>query len=246
MWRQGSVPDPPSRRAHAHRPQRSHVLNFQQAVVDVETTGLDPNNDRIVEVAAARGDLMVLLRGETKPYFQTFEARVNPSMPIPEAASRIHGILDKDVKDEEGFAEIAAQLREFIGTRTVIGHNSTFDTSFLNAEFERAGVEDLTANPTDCTMRRFRQVCPGEPSSLDAVAGKIGRERTGKHHGALEDTMLSIAIAGDLYLHDNEAAGAVSGENERPETAENGSNHWWFWGMAAAVAAGIALMAIVA
>ena len=215
-------------------------------VVDVETTGLDPNNDRIVEVAAARGDLSVLLRGETKPYFQTFEARVNPGMPIPEAASRIHGIHDKDVRDEDAFAEIAAQLREFIGTRTVIGHNSTFDTSFLNAEFERAGVEDLTANPTYCTMRRFRQVCPGEPSSLDAVAGKIGRERSGRHHGALEDTMLTIAIAGHLYLHDNDASGAVSGGKERPETAENGSNHWWFWGIAAAAAAGIALMATVA
>ena len=117
-------------------------------VVDVETTGLDPNSDRVVEVAAARGDLSVLLRGETKPYFQTLEARVNPGMPIPEAASRIHGIQDKDVKDEEAFAEIAAQLREFIGSRTVIGHNITFDTSFLNAEFGRAGVEDLTENPT--------------------------------------------------------------------------------------------------
>ena len=150
------------------------------------------------------------------------------------------------MRNKDAFAEIAAQLREFIGARTVIGHNSTFDTSFLNAEFERAGVEDLTANPTYCTMRRFREVCPGEPSSLDAVAGKIGRVHTGKHHGALEDTMLTIAVAGHLYLHDNDAAGAVSGGNERPETAENGGNHRWFWGMAAAVAAGIVLMAIAA
>ena len=215
-------------------------------VVDVETTGLDPNSGRIVEVAAARGDLSVLLRGVTKPCFQTFEARINPGIPIPEAASRIHGIHDKDVKDEETFAEIAAQLREFIGTRTVIGHNSAFDTAFLNAEFGRAGVEDLTANPTCCTMRRFRQLCPGEPSSLDAVAGKIGRERTGRHHGALEDTMRTIAITGHLYLHDNDAPGAVSAGKERPETTKNGSNHWWFRGIAAAAASGIALMATLA
>ena len=99
-------------------------------VVDMETTGLDPNNDCVVEVAAARGDLSVLLRGDTKSYFETFEARANPGMSIPKAASRIHGIHDKDVRDEEAFTEIAAQLREFIGIRTVIGHNSTFDTSF--------------------------------------------------------------------------------------------------------------------
>ena len=212
----------------------------------METTGLDPNNDRIVEVAAARGDLSALLRGETKPYFETFEARVNPGVPIPEAASRIHGIRDKDVKDDESFAEVATHLREFIGTRTVIAHNSTFDTSFLNAEFGRAGVEDLTANPTCCTMQRFRQLFPGESSSLDAVAGKIGRARTGRHHGALEDTLLTIAVAGHLYLLDNDAPEAVSAGKERPETTKNGSNHWWFWGIAAAAAAGIALMATLA
>lgn len=77
------------------------------------------------------------------------------------------------MKDEDSFAEIAAQLREFIGTRAVIAHNSAFDTSFLNSELARAGVEDLTANPTYCTMRRFRALCPGEPSSLAAVAAGI-------------------------------------------------------------------------
>ena len=146
-------------------------------VVDVETTGLDPSRDRVVEVAAARGDFSGLLRGETTPYFETFEARVDPGVPIPEAAARVHGIRDEDVQGEERFADVAAELRAFIGTRAIIVHNSTFDTAFLNAELARAGVEDLTASPTYCTMRRFRALCPGEPCSLDAVAGLIGRAR---------------------------------------------------------------------
>ena len=215
-------------------------------VIDVETTGLDPYRDRIVEVAAARGDLSVLLRGETKPYFETFEARVNPGIPISKAASNVHGIHDKDVKDDESFAEVAAQLREFIGTRTVIAHNSRFDTAFLNAEFGRAGVESLSGNPTYCTMRRFQQLCPGEPSSLDAVAELVGRRRTGKHHGALEDTLLTAAVAGHLYLLDNDAPGAVPAGKERPEAMKSGSVHWWLWGMVAAVAAGFVLMATLA
>ena len=216
-------------------------------VVDVETTGLDPYRDRIVEVAAARGDLSVLLRGETKPYFETFEARVNPGIPIPKAASKVHGIYDKDVKDDESFAEVAAQLREFIGTRTVIAHNSRFDTAFLNAEFGRAGVESLSGNPTYCTMRRFQQLCPGEPSSLDAVAGLVGHNRSGAHHGALEDTLLTVTVAGHLYRVDNDIAGGATAEKERPEATKNdGSNHWWLWAVAAVVAAGVALMANLA
>ena len=83
-------------------------------VVDVETTELDPSSDRIVEVAAARGDLSVLLRGETNPYFETFEARVNPGVPIPAAASRVHGIRDKDVKDKDSFAEVAVQSKHWL------------------------------------------------------------------------------------------------------------------------------------
>lgn len=214
-------------------------------VVDVETTGLDPSRDRIVEVAAARGDFSGLLRGETKPYFETFEARVAPGVPIPEAAARVHGIRDRDVKGEERFADVAAELRAFIGTRAVIAHNSTFDTAFLNAELARAGVEDLAANPTYCTMRRFRQLCPGEPSSLDAVAGLIGRGRSGAHHGALEDTLLTVAVAGHLYRVDNDVPGAVPAGKERPAATRHGGNRWWPWAIAAA-AAGVALMATLA
>ena len=238
-----------AKRSRKARPGREATRPFtglrEVVVVDVETTGLDPSRDRIVEVAAARGDLSVLLRGETNPYFETFEARVNPGVPIQAAASRVHGIRDKDVKDKDSFAEVAAQLREFIGARAVIAHNVTFDTSFLNAELARAGVDDLTASPTYCTMRRFRQICPGDPSSLDAVAGLIGRARTGEHHGALEDTLLTVAVAGHLYLHDNDAPGAVPAGRARLETTKSGSSHWWLWGIAAA-AAGIVLMAALA
>ena len=58
--------------------------------------------------------------------------------------------------------------------------------------------------------------------------------------------MLTIAVACHLYLHDNDAPGAVSAGKERPESTKNGSNSWWFRAIAAAATASIALMATLA
>ena len=199
----------------------------EAAVIDVETTGLSPGKDRIVEVGIARTDFSALLRGETRPYFETLEIRVNPGVPIPERASEVHGIRDEDVAEEEGFEEAAEQIRTFIGDRPVIGHNVDFDRRFLNAEFERAGVADLRGNDSYCTMLRFRESFPGEESSLDAVAAKTGRSRKGEAHGALEDALLTAAIAGNFYMVDNEAE-----EPQRSQDNEGGATggagvFWW-------------------
>ena len=211
------------------------------AVIDVETTGLSPETERIVEVAVARGDFSVVLRGETQPYFETFEARVNPGRSIPAKASKVHGIHDQDVADADRFEAIAEQLRDFIGNRPLIGHNIAFDLEFLNAEFERAGVEDLSRNPIYCTMQRFRQVFPGEPSTLDAVAARTGRKRMGTFHGALEDAMLTVAIAANFYLADNGRAAPAPEAAKDPDAPETTSG-WWGWALAAALAAGILLI----
>jgi DNA polymerase III epsilon subunit-like protein len=83
-------------------------------VVDVETTGLDPKKDRIVSIACLRGSIAELATtGYT--HLDQFTARLNPGIPIPREATRVHGIEDRDVAAEETFADIALQLREFIG-----------------------------------------------------------------------------------------------------------------------------------
>ena len=176
----------------------------EAAVIDVETTGFSAKDDRIVEVGVARTDFSALARGETSLYFETFEARVNPGVKIPASASRVHGIYDDDVKNAKPFEEIAQQLRDFIGSRPVVGHNVSFDEKFLNAEFKRAGVTTLQGNRSYCTMLRFRELFPGEKSSLDAVAAMTGHSRRGTHHGALEDATLTGFITASFYQADND------------------------------------------
>src|SRR5947209_7727828 len=100
--------------------------------VDVETTGVDPRRDRIVEIA-----LMRLAPGR-RP--RKLMLRLNPERPIPAAASAVHGIMDDHVARCPTFAERAEAIATCIDGSDLAGFGiARFDLPFLVAEFERAG-----------------------------------------------------------------------------------------------------------
>ena len=156
----------------------NRLIGFDEAcVLDVETTGLDPQKDRIVEVAAIRVDFRK--SGEDQVRCPTFVSRFNPGVPIPKRASDVNGITNEAVADAGRFADEAQALRDFIGSVPVIGHNISFDKKFLSSEFKRAGVKTLHRNKSYCTMWRFRNQFPGRKSNLDSVCAHFGRGRDG-------------------------------------------------------------------
>ena len=122
-------------------------LNLKRPIVffDLETTGVDTANDRIVEISMIKiqpdGDEVVRTR------------RINPQMHIPEQATAIHGSTDEDVKTEPTFAQIAKSLAQFIDGCDFGGFNSNrFDLPMLVEEFLRAGVD------VDFKRRKFVDV----------------------------------------------------------------------------------------
>lgn len=101
------------------------------AVFDLETTGIDVTNDRIVEIA--------ILKSMADGTELKYQKRVNPEMPIPGESSAIHGIYDIDVVACPTFKEIAEEIAEFIGDADLAGYNSNrFDIPVLAEEFLRA------------------------------------------------------------------------------------------------------------
>jgi DNA polymerase-3 subunit epsilon len=116
------------------------VLKNPLVFFDLETTGMNINNDRIVEVSY----LKVYPNGneETKTY------RVNPCMPIPKETTAIHNISDEDVKDAPTFGEIAQTLANVFKGADIAGFNlHKFDLPLLAEEFLRADVDfDLKKN----------------------------------------------------------------------------------------------------
>ena len=184
-----------------------YFAGFDEAVVvDVETTGLDPETDRIVSVSMLRADFSALQHHPNRLEGDTLDALFNPQCKIPPAATQIHGITDEDVADNGPFAESAQQLREFISARPIIAHNAAFDKTFLSAEFKRAGVKTLQRNKSYCTMLRYQQLQGGrrQDSNLDAAAQQLGVPgRRSVVHEAAEDVRITCELARGFYLADN-------------------------------------------
>ena len=101
---------------------------------DLETTGIDITKDRIVEISI----LKVSPNGnkESKTWL------VNPTIPIPKAASDVHGITDERVAGEPTFKELAKQIHNMIKDSDLAGYNSDrFDIPLLAEEMLRAEVD---------------------------------------------------------------------------------------------------------
>ena len=122
-------------------------LNLKRPIIffDLETTGTDTSNDRIVEIS------MVKVAPDGEKTIKT--RRINPEMPIPAEATAIHHITDEDVKDCPTFKQIAKSLKAFMEGCDFGGFNSNrFDLPVLVEEFLRAGVD------VDFRKRRYIDV----------------------------------------------------------------------------------------
>ncbi len=122
-------------------------LNLKNPLVffDLETTGINVASDRIVEISY----LKVYPNGDE----ESKTMKINPTVPIPEKSTNIHGITDEDVKDAPTFQEVAKTFaKEFEGC-DFAGYNSNkFDVPLLAEEFLRAGVD------MDMKKRKFIDV----------------------------------------------------------------------------------------
>ena len=104
------------------------------AFIDLETTGINISNDRIVQICVLK-----LFPDQAR---EVKNQLVNPTIPIPKETSMVHGIYDEHVKDCPTFADIAYELAQFLDDCDLAGYNSNrFDIPLLIEEFLRAGIE---------------------------------------------------------------------------------------------------------
>ena len=179
----------------------------QLVVLDTETTGLDPERDRIVDIGAVR----LGPRLETVDAFTTL---VDPGVPIPLFITRLSGLRDEDVRDAPGFGEAYAQVRAFVGDAVIVGHNVGFDREHLAAGARRTGSPQL-ANEWFDTLEAALLLYPElDRHALAVLAEEFGSDR--EAHRALPDAETTadvlrrlVARAAGLGAEERSLLGAV-------------------------------------
>ncbi len=157
-------------------------------VFDLETTGCSQHRDRIVEIAAVRAELDGSL--------SRFSSLVNPGMPIPAQASKVHGISDEMVKDAPKFHDVAYKFLDFAAGSKLVAHNARFDLSFLQESLFRSGLPLWKGGSYDSIVLT-RKAYPGLPSySLQALRVQFALDEEGQAHRAAADAEWTMQIFG--------------------------------------------------
>ena len=167
------------------------VPGMRQIVLDTETTGLDPlQGDRVIEIAAV--ELVNLL-----PTGASFHRLVDPERDIPAEASRVHGFTSADLAGKPKFAEVAADMLDFLGDAPIIAHNAPFDFGFLDAELLRCGQDKLDRGRMIDSLMLAKERYPGMPNSLDALCRRLGVDNSMR---ASHNAVLDCNLLAQVYL----------------------------------------------
>src|SRR5258706_3784635 len=168
---------------------------MRQIVLDTETTGLEAAlGHRIIEI----GCLELQNRRVTG---RTLHHYLNPERDVDEGARAVHGISREQLADKPRFAEIAAELAEFISGSELIIHNAAFDVAFLDAEFARVDATAPLRVREVCqvldTLLLAREMHPGQRNSLDALCKRYNVDNS---HRELHGALLDARLLADVYL----------------------------------------------
>ncbi len=143
-------------------------------IIDVETTGMNPLRDRVIEVA--------VIRNNGREEFSTL---VNPGRFVPPFITSLTGITNEELETAPSFGDIALELAEFLEGAVFVAHNARFDYAFIRNEFKRVGIS--FSAPTLCTVRLSRKLYPKSGRhSLERIIERHNITVSSRHR-ALDD-----------------------------------------------------------
>ena len=161
-----------------------HMLDDTYCVFDIETTGFSPVHNRIIEIGA-----VIIQDGRIVDSFDEF---VNPECPIPYRITKLTTITDNMVKDADTIDKVLPRFLEFSRGAPMVGHNVTFDISFIAENAKRLGIpfDRVYAD----TLMLSRSMLPRLGRfTLDRVAKELGVVLT-QHHRAVDDATATGGI----------------------------------------------------
>ena len=155
---------------------------------DLETTGLDPRQDQIVEIGAVKFDRQGLTA--------RFSILINPGIPMPAEAEKVNKISDAMLRDKPAIGQVMPDFLRFIEGSIVIAHKAAFDCGFINQNLKNSPVSPFPTlpNPIVDTLVLSREAFPGLYSySLQNLAADL-KIPSKDAHRAEDDARLCMEI----------------------------------------------------
>jgi DNA polymerase III subunit epsilon len=154
-------------------------------IVDVETTGLSPRSNGVIEIGLVKVSGMKIV--------DSYGSFINPGKDIPYFITQLTGITNDDVYDAPFFEDVVGDIADFIGEDILTAHNLSFDSSFLKKEFMYCGREPLT-NHGLCTLKLARRMYPMLRSkALGVVCKHLGLKNSNAHR-AISDAEVTAKL----------------------------------------------------
>lgn len=156
------------------------MLNSSLVIVDVETTGANPCENRVIEIG-----LVKVVKGEV---VEKFSSLINPGVEIPDFITKLTGIKNEDIGSAPVFSEVGDKLLGFFENSIFVAHNVNFDYQFILNEFSRIGL--IFESEKLCTVKLSRMLYPKEARhNLSTIIERFGFECANRHR-ALDDALV--------------------------------------------------------
>lgn len=154
--------------------------------LDCESTGLDPEQDRIIEIAITRFDFART--------YESFETLIDPERDIPEVSQEIHKISREMLKGKPKIKEILPQILAMIDGYVVVGHAIEFDLSLIAAEARRCGMATKMDKQAFVDTLRLARIYGESPTnSLEQLRRHFNIPAEGAHR-AMSDVLVNIEV----------------------------------------------------
>ncbi len=153
---------------------------------DCETTGLEANNDRIIEIAVQKYTFSKVL--------ESYETLIDPERIIPEETIAIHHISNDMVKGKPKAGEVLREVLKIIGNHIIVGHGIQLDIQFVMEECKRASIPcNLDKNQFIDTLRMARLYGQSPVNSLQRLRQHFNIAEEGAHR-AMSDVIVNIEV----------------------------------------------------
>lgn len=174
------------------KPNNTHLNNY--TVIDIETTGLNPNYCEIIEVAALK-----ICNGNI---ISTFNSLIKPSHIISDEISNLTGIKQSELDNAALLTDVLPKYLDFISDDMIVGHNVNFDIRFINSSAKKLQLPQLNNDILD-TLNLSRNVVPAlKTHKLEYLIKYFNIDQSISHR-ALEDCKSTYHLLNCLLNHDN-------------------------------------------